>query len=200
MVEGPGMSKKPLIVMVLALLLSAPAPASAAKVKESFEYGYFYGTFGQSPNILLLAGGVAEDFCADNPEDPFNGSPASADAIIKERRDGSASVKVNANGQPIYLYYIEFDDGPTWIAQICADIQAGEDAPEPFASGTAVLKVRDRYVFSGGPPISIYNSVNGTVLGTDGTKYHVRAAADIPTFVDGNPVGSPPEWVSFSLK
>lgn len=194
------MSKKPLIVTVLALLLSATAPASAAKVKQPFEYGYFYGTFGQSPNIALLAGGVAEDFCADNPEDPFNGAPGTADAVTKERRDGSVSVKVNANGQPIYLYYIELEDAPSWIAQVCADIQAGGDAPEPFASGSAVLKVRDKYVFSGGPPISIYNSVNGTVVDSDGIKYHVRAAADIPTFVDGTPVGSPPDWVSFSLK
>ena len=194
------MSRKPLIVTVLALLLGATAPAGAATVKKPFAYGYFYGTFDQSPNISLVAGGTAEDFCAANPDDPFNGSPATTDATIQEHKDGSVSVKVNAIGRPIHLYYIEFEDAPTWIAHVCADIRAGEEAPGPFASGTALLKVRDEYLFEGGPPASIYNSVNGTAVGTDGIKYHVRASADIPTFVDGNPVGTPQDWVSFSLK
>lgn len=186
-------------VPVLALLIGVAAQAGAAAAKEPFEYGYFYGTFGQDPNIALLAGGTAEEFCADNPEDPFNGSPATTSATVKESKDGSVSVKANANGQPVHLYYVEVEGAPVWIEQVCADIETGADAPEPFASGTANLRVRDEYLFDGGPPLSIFNSVNGTVFGTDGTRYHVRASADIP-FENGVPVGSPPDWVSFSLK
>lgn len=193
------MSKKLMIVPILAMLLASAAPAHATMVKQPFEYGYFYGTFDQDPNVALLAGGTAEDFCADNPEDPFNASPATTGAKVKERKDGSVSVKVNARDQPIYLYYIEFEGAPPWIEQVCADIRAGGAAPEPFASGTAILKVRDEYLFEGGPPKSIFNSVNGRAVGTDGVKYHVRGSADIPVFVDGVPVGTPPEWVSFSL-
>ena len=62
-----------------------------------------------------------------------------------------------------------------------------------------MLKVRDQYAFEGGPPTHIFNSVKGKAYGPDGTKYRVRASASIP-FVDGAPVGTPPEWVSFSLK
>lgn len=195
------MSKKPFAVAALVLLLTFPAGPAVAADKQQIEYGYFYGTFGEDPNIVLLVGGEAEDFCEANPDDPFNGSPSTVEAVVKERRDGSVSVKANVNDRPIHLYYVGADeDGPVWISRVCNDIEAGADAPEPFASGTALLKVRNVFLFESGPPLSIYNSVNGTAIGTDGTKYHVRAAADLPEFVDGVPVGTPPDWVSFSLK
>lgn len=115
------------------------------------------------------------------------------------RQDGSVDVKVNDTGQPIHLYEISHPDGPSWITQVCDDIADGDDGPEPFASGTADLKVRDSYLFEGGPPGHIFNSVNGRATGTDGTEYKVRAAADIP-FEDGAPVGTPPDWISFELR
>lgn len=197
------MPKRLLIVFVLVLLLGLPAPAGAKSkgfVEEEFPYGYFYGTFGESPNVLLLAGGTAEGFCPDG----FDGTPGTTTSRTFVRQDGSVDVKVNDRGQPIHLYKIVSDDAEAWITDVCEDIEDGDPAPVPFASGTVNLKVRDSYVSDPGPPERLFNSVNGKATGTDGTEYEgteyrVRAAADIP-FEDGAPVGFPPDWVSFELR
>lgn len=191
------MPKRVLIALVLVLLLGVAAPAGADSkgfVEEEIPYGYFYGTFDLSPNVVLLAGGTAEDFCPDG----FDGSPGMTTAHKFVRQDGSVDVKVNDRGQPIHLYKINFPDAPSWITEVCENIE-DEGAPQPFASGTANLKVRDSYLFEGGPPGRLFNSVNGKATGTDGTEYKVRAEADIP-FENGDPVGFPPDWVSFELR
>jgi hypothetical protein len=112
-------------------------------------------------------------------------------------KDGSVTVSANQGNQPIHLYEIPADeDAFSFLDRVCAP---GGEVPDPFASGKARLRVRDTYAFEGGPPIRLFNSVMGNAVGTDCTKYRVRGAADIP-FVDGEPVGTPPDWVSFSLK
>ena len=182
------MSRKVLMAVAVVLLLGMAAPAGAETVVEPFDYGYFYGTFGEDPNILLLAGGAAEDFCG--PDDP-----GTIRARTKVLKDGSVRVSADQGNQPIHLYYIPQDEGgPDFLDRVC---ESGE-FPAPFASGKAKLTVRDTYLFEDGPPTRIFNSVKGKAVGTDGTKYRVRGAADVP-FVDGAPVGAPPDWVSFSL-
>jgi hypothetical protein len=203
--EEKQMRRIALLAVVASLfvgVLTAPALAVKPVVEEEMKYGYFYGTFGLDENIVLLAGGAAEDFCPDG----FEGSPGLATSRTFVRQDGSVDVKVNDRGQPIHLYETGTLDAMAWITQVCADIFGGADAPVPFASGTANLKVRDSYLFEDGPPTHIFNSVNGRATGTegtehDGTEYKVRAAADIP-FVDGGgpPIGDPPDWLSFDLK
>lgn len=152
--------------------------------------GLFYGTFNESPNIVLLAGGSAGEFCG--PEDP--GSAASR---VFLRADGSVDVKVNDKAQPIFLYYIDFDGAPDWLDQVCADQAAGQSAPEPFATGTADLKLRVSVISD--DYVEIFNSMNGSATGTDGTKYKVHAAADF-ALENGDLVGNPEDFVSFSLK
>ena len=180
--------------LLIASSVVIAGPASAAPqgfIEDELEYGFFYGTFDQSPNVALFAGGTFEEFCV--------GDPGRAPLRVFLRDDGTVELKVNDKDQPIHLYYTEFNDIPEWLDAICPEIAGGGDAPAPFASGTANLKVRDSYLFEGGPPTHVFNSVNGKAVAPDGTVYHVRGAADIP-FVDGVPVGTPPEWVSFSLR
>lgn len=192
------MAKRVSFVFALVALVAAAVPALAdpqGYEEADLGIGYFYGTFGESPNLLLLAGGSAGEFCADNPGDPFNASPGTAPSRLFARDDGSVDEKVNGQTQPIYLYESgALDAAPVWISGVCA----GDIEPVLLAEGAAVLKVRNSYLFEDGPPVRIFNSVNGTATGSDGRTYKVRASADIP-FVDGAPVGSPPEWVSLEV-
>ena len=182
------MSRKVLIAVAVVLMLGVAAPAGAETVVEPFEYGYFYGTFGENPNVVLLAGGDAQDFCEQE-------NPGAIRARTKVLEDGSVTVSADKGNQPIYLYYVPQEEGaPEWLDRVCG----GGEIPAAFASGKAKLTVRDTYAFEGGPPTRIFNSVKGTAVGTDGAKYGVYGAADLP-FVDGVPVGTPPDWVSFSL-
>jgi hypothetical protein len=181
-----------LLALTSLATLGTPGTALAA-VKEEMSYGYFYGTFEQTSNIVLLAGGTADEFCPEG----FDGSPGMTTSRTFVRQDGSVDVKVNDRRQPIHLYETGPLDAMAWITEVCENLDSG--APEPFASGTANLKVRDSYLFDGGPPERLFNSVNGRATGTDGTEYSVRASADIP-FEDGAPVGIPPDWLSFDLK
>jgi len=181
-------------VLLVASSVVVAGPASAAPQgfsDDELEYGFFYGTFDQSPNVALFAGGTFEEFCV--------GDPGRAPLRVFPRGDGTVDLKVNAKDQEIHLYYTEFNDILDWLYAICPEIADGGDAPAPFASGTANLKVRDSYLFEDGPPTHLFNSVNGKAVAPDGTVYHVRGAADIP-FANGMPVGTPPEWVSFSLR
>jgi hypothetical protein len=187
-------------VLATCLLLAWSAtPTLAAPqgyIEDELGVGFFYGTFNQDPDIILLAGGTAEEFCEDNPDDPFNAEPGIAPLRVFPRPDGSVDLKVNAKDQPIYLYYSEIGDGPTWIAQVCQDYFADGTAPGPFASGTADLKVRISVVSE--DLVDVFNSVNGTAIGTDGTEYKVRASADL-VVENGVPQGDPAEFVDFQL-
>jgi hypothetical protein len=152
------------------------------------DYGFFYGTFDQTPNVALFAGGPIEDSCF--------GETGSAPLRVFERTDGSVDLKVNDRDQPIYLYYTEFNDIPVWLGAVCPGIVQGDDPPEPFATGAADLKVRISVVSE--DVQEIFNSVNGKATGVDGTEYKVRGSADL-VVEGGVPVGDPRDFVGFKL-
>ena len=188
-----------LVAATLAMLLGLVTAASAEPqgyIEDQLNVGYFYGTFDENPNVVLLVGGTAEQFCLDNPDDPFNGEPGTAPLRVFLRQDGSVDLKVNDNDQPIYLYYSGLNDGPPWIAQVCEDFFNDGTTPEPFASGTANLKVRISIISE--DVVDVFNSVNGKATGVDGTEYKVRAYADV-TVENGVPVGDPADFVGFKL-
>ena len=176
----------------LALGLTAGASASAKGfIEDELEYGYFFGTFDQTPNVTLFAGGPIEKFCDDNP--------GTAPLRVFPRADGTVDLKVNDKDQPIYLYETTFNDGdyiPMWLDAICPGIGAGDEPPVPFATGSADLKVRITVVTD--DHLKISNSVSGKATGTDGTAYKVRGTADL-VVVDGAPVGDPRDFVGFKL-
>lgn len=188
-----------IVAATLAMLLGLVTAASAEPqgyIEDQLNVGYFYGTFDDTPNVVLLVGGTAEQFCLDNPDDPFNGEPGTAPLRTFLRQDGSVDLKVNDKDQPIHLYYSGLTDGPPWIEQVCEDFFNGQSIPEPFASGAADLKVRISIVSD--DLVDVFNSVNGKAAGVDGTEYKVRASADL-IVVDGVPVGDPADFVSFEL-
>jgi len=161
-----------------------------------FGVGYFYGTFDENPNTTLVVGGAAEDFCADNPDDPFSGEPGLTTARLYFRDSGTVDFKVNDKDQPIHLYH-HAGVSPEWIEGVCADLEADPTAvPEPFASGTANLKVRLSVISD--DLIDVFNSVNGFATSDDGTEYKVRASADL-IVENGAPVGNPADFVSLNL-
>ena len=178
-------------VALLATMLLGPAAASADPqgfIEDEFEYGFFYGTFDQNPNVALFAGGTIEEFCF--------GDPGTAPLRVFLRNDGTVDLKVNDKDQPIYLYYTEFNDIPTWLDEICPGIAGGDTAPEPFATGDADLKVRIALISD--DLVEVFNSVNGKATGTDGTEYKVRGTADL-IVENGVPLGDPREFVGFKL-
>lgn len=176
--------------VVLASLAVSMGPAAAdaqGYAEDEFGVGFFYGNFNQSPLTVLLAGGPASGFC--------DGEPSVAPARVFDRADGTVDFKVNDKDQPIYLYYTDAD-APVWLGQVCADIAVGGAEPEPFAVGTADLKVRWTVVDES--TLDVFNSVNGTAIDTDGTIYRVQASADLIA-IDGVPQGNPEDFVEFSV-
>lgn len=168
-------------------------------IQAELGVGYFYGTFDQSPNVAVLVGGTAEEFCIDNPDDPFNAEPGLAPLRVFLRNSGAVDLKVNDKDQPIHLYEQPGPVGPEWIAGVCANLFDGDPAttvPAPFASGTADLKVRISVITD--DLVDVFNSVNGTAVANDGTEYKVRASADL-VVENGVPVGDPSEFVSFQI-
>lgn len=183
-----------LATAAVALGVSSPANADPqGYIPVPFGVGFFYGTFDESPNLQLVVGGTAEDFCAANPDDPFGGAePGVAPGRIYLRDDGSVDIKVNDKHQPVHIYSTDIGDAPVWINAVCAgDIEA-----DLFASGTADLKVRISVISE--DLVDVFNSVNGKVTGTDGTEYKVRAWADL-VVENGMPVGDPSDFVGFEL-
>jgi hypothetical protein len=186
------MLKRLMVGFTLMLMVAVAAPAGASAqgfIEDEFEYGYFYGTFDQSPNVALFAGGPIEQFCVSDP--------GTAPLRVFPRADGTVDLKVNDKDQPIYLYDTNFNDIPIWLDAICPGIVDDGDAPPaPFATGDADLKVRIT-VFSD-DNLKIFNSVNGKATGTDGTEYKVRGTADL-VVEGGAPVGDPRDFVGFKL-
>ena len=176
----------------LALGLTAGASASAKGfIQDELEYGYFYGTFDQTPNVALFAGGPLEEFCDD-------GNPGTAPLRVFPRADGTVDLKVNDKDQPIYLYHNDTNDIPPWLDAICPGIGEGDAPPVPFATGKADLKVRITVVSEEEGNLKVFNSVNGKATGTDGTAYKVRGTADLVVEA-GAPVGDPRDFVGFKL-
>ena len=183
-------------VTALAMGLTA-APSQATSdarasaqgfIADEFEYGFFFGTFDQTRNVTLFAGGPLEEFCVTDP--------GTAPLRVFPRADGTVDLKVNDKDQPIYLYHNDTNDIPPWLDAICPGIGEGDAPPVPFATGDADLKVRIT-VFSD-DHLKIFNSVNGKATGTDGTAYKVRGTADL-VVEDGAPVGDPRDFVGFKL-
>lgn len=189
--RGQVMIKRLIAGLTVLLLVGVAVPAIADPqgfIEDEFEYGFFYGTFDQSPNVALFAGGRIEEFCSVEP--------GTAPLRVFLRHDGTVDLKVNDKEQPIYLYYTELNDIPTWLGQICPGIAGGDAPPEPFAAGDADLKVRITVVSDN--LLEISNSVNGKATGTDGTEYKVRGTADL-VVENGVPLGDPREFVGFKL-
>lgn len=185
------MLKKMTAALTLMFLIGVAVPASAEPqgfIQGEFEYGFFYGTFDQDPNVALFAGGRIEEFCF--------GDPGAAPLRVFLRNDGTVDLKVNDKDQPIYLYHTDFNDIPTWLGAICPGIAGGDTPPEPFAAGEADLKVRITVVSD--DLLEIFNSVNGKATGTDGSEYKVRGSADL-ILENGVPLGDPREFVGFKL-
>jgi hypothetical protein len=185
------MFKRVIAVFALTLVASLAAPASASPqgfIEDDFEYGWFYGTFDQDPNTTLFAGGPIEEFC--------DGDPGVVPQRVFPRQDGTVDIKVNAKGEPIYLYYTEFNDVPTWLEEICPAILEGAAPPDPFATGEADVKVRITVISE--DVLEIFNSTSGKAVGTDGTEYKVRGTADL-VIEGGVPVGDPRDFVGFTL-
>lgn len=190
------MSKRLIAGVVVMLMVGVAAPASAdpqGYVEGEFEYGFFYATFDQTPNVALFAGGTFEEFCITDP--------GTAPLRVFSRNDGTVDLKVNDKDQPIYLYYkTDFGDDidpiPTSLEAVCPGIADGDAPPEPFATGTADLKVRISVISD--DLLEIFNSVNGKATGIDGTEYKVRGTADL-IVENGAPVGEPRDFVGFKL-
>lgn len=180
------------LAIALAMMVSIGLPAASADpqgfIEGELEYGYFYGTFDQTPNVALFAGGPIEEFCSDDP--------GTAPLRVFLRNDGTQDLKVNEKDQPIYLYETEFNDIPAWLGEICPGIADGDTPPAPFAEGEADLKVRISVISDS--LVDVFNSVNGKATGTDGTEYKVRGTADL-IVEDGVPVGDPRDFVGFKL-
>ncbi len=131
-------------------------------------------------------------------EGPFVAEPGVTTERVFVRNDGRVDVKVNDKGQPIYLYE-SIGEAPDLIVETCEALFDGDPtttAVEPFASGTAKLKVRVSVITD--DLVDVFNSVNGTATGSDGTEYKVRASADL-IVENGVPQGDPAEFVSFTL-
>ena len=183
-----------LIVATVSVGLVTNAGADGQRyTEEPYEVGLFYGTFGESPNTFLLVGGTVEEFCEAGPE----GGPGTATARVRERKDGSVRMKVKSWNQPMYVYEANVEGVPPWLDQVCGTYFADGTAPQPFASGSGFLKVRDT-VYS--PDlIEVFNKVRGYVQEPDGTKYRVRASADF-VLENGIPTTNPEDFVTFSMR
>lgn len=174
------------------LAVGASSTSAQGFIPDTLEYGFFYGTFDEQPNIALFAGGTFEDFCAADPD----GGPGTAPLRVFPRRDGTTDLKVNDKDQEIYLYETEFDDIPEWLGAVCPTLGGGGAAPAWFATGEADLKVRVSVLSA--TTVEVANSVNGTATGTDGTEYKVRGTADL-VVVNDVPQGDPRDFVGFKL-
>jgi hypothetical protein len=189
-----------LVIAATAAGVALPTPARAEPqgyIEQESPLGYFYGTFDEDPNIVLLVGGTAEEFCLDDP-DPFVAEPGITTERVFVRNDGQVDVKVNDKDQPIHLYE-STGEAPDLIAQTCEALFDGDPTTtpvEPFASGTADLKVRVSVISD--DLVDVFNSVNGTATANDGSEYKVRASADL-IVEKGVPQGDPAEFVSLTL-
>lgn len=201
------MLRKLAFTFVLVLLIGVAVPAGAVSdrangqgyIAAPFGVGYFYGTFGEDPNTVLLVGGTAQDFCdVAEAEDisPFDAEPGEATVRVFERQDGSEELKVNSKDQPIHLYDSGDLGALPFMDAVCAEYWSSGDLPEPFASGEADLKVRNGI---DGDVVDVFNSVNGTATGVDGTEYKVRASADL-VVIDGELQGNPADFVELELR
>lgn len=170
--------------LALATTIIDPAHAAAAGyIDIQHTEGFFYGDVDEQ--VLLFAGGTAEDFCTDGE--------ATADGRLFLRDDGSIDVKVDADERDIHLYATPLG-GPEFVEQTCAWLFDGDDATtplQPFAQGEGRSRLRIEVTADG--VVNIVNSTVGSATAQDGTTWRVRGWADL-SIVDGAPVGTPDEF------
>jgi hypothetical protein len=182
-------------IAAAALFVSVLGPATAhaepqGYIQDEFAVGLVYGTFegAGEKNFTLLAGGTVEEFCPDDP--------GTAPMRVFLRNNGTVDLKVNDKDQPIYLYEQTVGDSFDWIDAVCGELEGNPDTVEPYAIGTADLKVRTSVISD--ELVDVFNSVNGELIASDDTEYRVRASADL-IVENGVPVGNPADFVSFEL-
>jgi hypothetical protein len=181
------------LMLVAMMVVALPATAGdKTSVGGTYQYGFFYGTFDETDNTALFTGGPIESFCGDDP-----GALAMRES---EKNDGSIHLKARGSGQPIYLYETDANDIPTWLygpGGLCEQLAGGGEAPEPFAEGRAMVRVHD--VIRSDGIVEAFNATSGWASDTDGTRYRVRASAELE-IGPGGPIGDPRDFVSFDLK
>jgi hypothetical protein len=189
-------------IAVMSLVFVAAAPAASASgsdddhdrssAVEQIEVGFFYGSDGYT----LFSGAAPSDFCTEN----FT----MAKAKVSERRDGTFTVKAKGHNIPMYL----FDFGgpaPALIDMACEalfDDDPSTNPLEPIAVGSGRVKIKDTGLAEFGATAGFhsFNVSRGTVRGEDGSKWRVRAWADLDIDENGFPVGNPAEFQSLSVK
>lgn len=175
-----------ILATTLTLLVGFTATAQAGGPgvdREQYVEGLFYGDFDRE--ILLFAGGTAEDFC--NEDEP------SHSARVFTRRDGSIVTKVNASRQPIYLYSSSLG-APELIDATCEALSDDDPSTvplEPFAEGEGLVHLRREVAPDG--TVHAVNSTVGAASSKDGATWRVRGWADL-MIVDDVPVGDPADF------
>lgn len=167
------------VVLVLGLLATAQAKTTVER--GEWTEGLYYG----DGEVLLFAGGTAEDFCIGN--EPVH------DARYRYPAGGGFVMTVQPTEvHSLYLY--ESDKGaPEFLAE---DVCEQDDPPEPFAAGDGHMKLR--FDTTSGLP-HIVNSSWGTVTSYDGVTWRVRGRADLMIGADGFPTEDPSVFQSLQL-
>ena len=186
------------VLAMLAVAFAGPADAGSRRVtRVDAAIGFFYGTFEADGNYVMMVGGTAEEFCDDSPDDAFQGSPGTAKGLLIENADGSGEFRVQSFGQPLYIYESGPLGAPPFVNSVCDAYFAGEPTPQPFAEGTAKLKVRDQFEANG--DVQVFNQARGRVTDADGNQYYIHGSADFEV-VGGELQGNPADFVEFEMK
>ena len=185
------MRRRLLFSLVLVALMVAALPAAAGDRgfdRDAYEYGFFYGTFDESPNTTMFVGGPIESFCGADP--------GNLHSKVRVADDGTVHVKAIGWNQPIYLYETDANDIPTWLWAPGGLCETGA-FPELFAHGRALVRAKDTVRTDG--IVDVYNATTGWAVGTDGTRYRVQATADLEIGESG-PIGDPRDIVGFTIR
>ncbi len=173
--------------VVLATGLAAvPAQARTEVLHEEVPYGLLYdnvvvGT--GDPDLILLAGGTAEDFCT--------GNVPPARLLVRLKDDppaaGASQDEKLVDRGPLTLYDGGGLDAMAFLDQACGTYFSGGDVPEPKATGygriTAGIHVD--WPDEGPEDARQTNSAQGPVRTPDGRVLVVRGEAELtlaPTF------------------
>lgn len=178
---GGSLTRVVLATLAILLGLVATAEGRTTVSTGAYEEGLFYKSFEQ--DVVLFAGGTAEDACTG--DEPVH------QAKFREEADGTVVITVAPKVErPLYLYATPLGP-PEFLDVVCPAVAAGDPAPEPFATGVGRMKLRLEIAPDG--DVHIVNTSWGTVRGDDGQRWRVRGRADLMV-VDGAPVGSPEDF------
>ena len=192
--------------MNLRLLLVALTATAAVLTAPPAQAGHSEGGATRSPGFLEIF------FYGTSEVQAFVGGPVDADAcdeisdvavtrVVRQLRDGTVSVRYRTQA-PVYLYRTE-QPAPVFLAEQCAAIADGADAPEPWAVGTVrVRSSASPLATPDGPPLPgthIVNTSRGFATTTEGQRLRVTAQADVYLDEDLDAVGDPAEFQSLTL-